>query len=129
ENNEIFSDASETGWGICCSGKKSQGFWSEIEKQHHINYLVLLVVFFGLKCFAANLLQCNILCHVDNTTALAYINKMGSVQYPKLNSLSRTIWQWCEKRNIFLYASYIKSSNNNEADADSRSLAMETNGP
>lgn len=123
---EIFSDASNTGWGICCSGKKPHGFWSEVEKQHHINYLELLAVFFGLKCFAANQSHCNILCRVDNTTALAYINKMGSVQYPKLNNLSRTIWQWCEKRDLFLYASYIKSSDNNEADSESRSLAMET---
>ncbi|XP_050294576.1 uncharacterized protein LOC126743396 isoform X1 [Anthonomus grandis grandis] len=123
---EIFSDASSTGWGISCLGKKSRGFWSVVEKEYHINYLELLAVFFGLKCFASHLSNCNILCRVDNTTALAYINKMGSVQYPKLNNLSRTIWQWCEERNLFLYASYIKSIDNWEADHESRSLATET---
>lgn len=51
---------------------------------------------------------------------------MGSVRYPKLHSLSRQIWQWCEVRNIFLYASYIKSKHNTNADKESRRLEIET---
>lgn len=51
---------------------------------------------------------------------------MGSVRYPKLNTLAKRIWQWCEKRNNFLYASYIKSEDNIEADKESRQLDRET---
>jgi len=123
---EIFSDASNTGWGISCANGNTGGSWTVEEQQHHINYRELQAVFFGLKCFAAKLSNCNILCRVDNTTAMAYINKMGSVQFPKLNALARDIWQWCEQRNLFLYASYIKSLENREADRESRSLAKET---
>ncbi|XP_031331157.1 uncharacterized protein LOC116161828 isoform X1 [Photinus pyralis] len=123
---EIFSDASLTGWGISCSSEKSRGFWSDSERHHHINYLELLAVSYGLKCFAANLSNCNILCRVDNSTALAYINKMGSIKFPKLNELARIIWQWCETRNLFIYASYIKSSDNIIADAESRCLKIES---
>lgn len=52
---------------------------------------------------------------------------MGSVQFPVLNKLSTSIWQWCEARNIFIFASYIRSQNNVEADSESRrTLAQET---
>lgn len=39
---------------------------------------------------------------------------------PKLNQAARDIWQWCEKRRIVVFASYIKSANNWEADLESR---------
>ncbi|VEN46531.1 unnamed protein product [Callosobruchus maculatus] len=123
---EIFSDASTTGWGIYCQGKKSHGFWSKDEMSEHINYLELLAAFFAIKCFASSVSDCDILCRIDNTTAIACINRMGSVRYPKLHALSRKIWQWCEKRNIFVYASYIKSKDNIEADTESRQLETET---
>lgn len=126
-NLEIFSDASQTGWGAFCNGQRYHGFWSDLERADHINVLELKAAFLALKAFALDLSECNILCRVDNTTALAYINRMGSVQYPVLNALSRKIWQWCESRRIFIYASYIPSRDNVEADAESRrELAQET---
>lgn len=124
---EIFSDASKTGWGGYSNGERTHGFWLESDKNYHINYLELKALFFVLKHFANNMSNCNILCRVDNTTAMAYINKMGSIQHPLLNQLSRAIWQWCEFRNIYLLASYIKSEDNVEADAESRvKLSEET---
>lgn len=123
---EIYTDASKTGWGACCNGKKTRGFWNGKEQNLHINYLELLAAFFGIQCFAKNLNNCNTLCRIDNTTAIAYINRMGSVQFPELNILTRKIWQWCEQRNLFLFASYIKSKDNKEADAESRFLNTDT---
>lgn len=63
---------------------------------------------------------------IDNTTALAYINKFGSMQYPHLSTISRQIWRWCEDRNIFIFASYIASIENSIADAESRRTDPET---
>lgn len=51
---------------------------------------------------------------------------MGSVQFPKLNSLARTIWQWCESKNIYIFASYIRSSDNVVADRASRTVHIDT---
>ena len=51
---------------------------------------------------------------------------MGSVRYPKLNEISRRLWQWCEERRIFIFASYIKSSDNWEADKQSRMVGCDT---
>ncbi|CAD6226403.1 GSCOCG00005806001-RA-CDS, partial [Cotesia congregata] len=71
----VTSDASRTGWGAESSGVVTQGFWSTQDQKFHINYLELLAAFFALKCFASKLYDCEILLRIDNTTAIAYINK------------------------------------------------------
>lgn len=123
---EIFTDASKTGWGAVCGGERAFGFWSNEEKILHINELELLAAFFGLKCFAAELYNCEVLLRVDNTTAIAYINRMGGTRFSHLNNISKSIWQWCEKRKIYVFVSYIESSVNKEADRESRRLKTET---
>ncbi|CAH0549561.1 unnamed protein product [Brassicogethes aeneus] len=123
---EIFSDSSLSGWGAVCCAERVLGQWSENERSHHINYLELLAAFFALKCFASHKSNLNILLRIDNTTALSYVNRMGGVRFPLLSNLSRDIWQWCEVRNIWIFASYIKSKHNVEADAASRELPAET---
>lgn len=122
----IFLDASLTGWGISCNDNRTHGYWSESEKIHHINYLELLAAFFGLKCFAKDLKECNILLRIDNTTAISYINRMGGVRFKKLSDLVRKIWEWCEERELFIFASYIASKDNVEADIESRRLHKDT---
>lgn len=119
---EIFTDASRTGWGAYCNETRASGYWTKDELDYHINYLELLAVFFALKCFARGSYNCAILLRVDNTTAISYINRMGGIQFPHLNTLSRHIWQWCEKRKIWLFASYINTKENVEADQESRKI-------
>lgn len=120
---EIFSDASKTGWGGNCGTEKTNGFWEENEKKYHINYLELLAAYNALRSFAKEIKNGNILLRIDNTTAIACINKMGSVQYDTLNKISQKIWRWCEKRKNFVFASYISSSKNTVADSESRAKA------
>lgn len=123
---EIYSDASITGWGLYCNGEKTHGFWNAEELNYHINYLELLAVFIGLKCFAKHSNNCAILLRVDNTTAISYINHMGGIRHKNLSGLTREIWQWCEARNLWIFATYIESKNNIEADSESRSRYIET---
>lgn len=125
-NLTIFTDASLTGWGACCRGEKAHGWWTVEEKKEHINYLELKAVAFGLKCFARECRNCELLLRVDNTTAVAYVNKMGGIKYPKLARLSREIWQWCESRDIWIHAAYLPSEENCQADEQSRILPRET---
>lgn len=119
---EIFSDASNTGWGAACGRDKASGLWSVQERTRHINYLEIHAAFFGLKVFAKDLINCQILLRVDNTTAISYINRMGGIQFPHLTEITRQIWQWCETRRLYIVASYIKSSENQTADAESRRI-------
>lgn len=123
---EIYTDASLTGWGAVCHEQTASGNWKDSELLLHINTLELKAAFYGLKIFANNLRNCNILLRVDNTTAICYINRMGGIQHTQLNQLSRNIWQWCETRNLFIFASYIKSSENINADYESRQLHVDT---
>lgn len=119
---EIYSDASRTGWGVNCSGRTASGQWSSEELTKHINYLELKAAFFGLQIFAKNFSNCEILLRIDNSTAISYINRMGGIRYPHLNSISRKIWQWCEERGLYVFASYISSRDNYIADAESRRI-------
>lgn len=117
---EIFSDSSRTGWGGHTGTKTIFGFWTREQLTQHINHLELLAAFNTLQNFAKNLHDCEILLRLDNKTAVAYINKMGGVRHAKLSKIARNIWEWCEIRNIWVYASYIPSSLNSIADAESR---------
>lgn len=123
---EIFTDASPTGWGAHCKNKSTHGFWSSDQQRCHINYLELLAAYCGLKSFSKNLQNSKILLRIDNKTAISCINKMGSVQYQHLNDICRNIWQWCEVRNIHIFASYIRSKDNIIADQESRCLKTDT---
>lgn len=127
---EIFSDASLSGWGAYCfrreRNEKTNGFWNFDEQKMHINLLELKAAFFTLRCFAADLRDCDVLLRIDNTTAVSYINRMGGIQFPQLNDAARDIWRWCEGRKIWVFASYIKSRDNVIADSESRKSESET---
>lgn len=123
---EIFTDASLTGWGACCQTQSTRGWWSDTDKKEHINILELKAIFYGLKCFTKQKQEINILIRTDNTTAVSYINRMGSIQHLKLDCLTREIWQWCENRKIWLFASYIPSADNWQADKESRITDSDT---
>uniref|UniRef100_A0A1Y1L1T2 Reverse transcriptase domain-containing protein n=1 Tax=Photinus pyralis TaxID=7054 RepID=A0A1Y1L1T2_PHOPY len=122
----IYSDSSLKGWGSVCGKETIAGQWSATEREYHINYLELKAAFLGLKYFASDLQGINILLRIDNITAIAYINRMGGTRHPHLNSLAREIWQWCEIRRLWIFASYIESKNNKEADTESRRIVKET---
>ncbi|XP_036138899.1 uncharacterized protein LOC118644431 [Monomorium pharaonis] len=105
---ELFSDASLSGWGAAYGDLRTHA------------------AFYALKCFASDLANCDILLRLDNTTAISYINRFGSIQHPHLMLLAKQIWHWCEERNIFLFASYIASIHNTIADYESRIISPVT---
>lgn len=124
----ICSDSSKSGWGMWCetTNQTARGWWTEEEKQFSINYLELKAAFYALKIVAKNRMSCHFLLRLDNTTAMSYIRRMGSVQFPHLSDLCRELWQWCEDRDIWLTTTYINTKDNVIADAESRKLAPET---
>ena len=60
---------------------------------------------------------------LDNSTTVAYINKMGGIKSPSLNSLSRTLWEWCDERSIIISAQQIPGKENLVADSLSRQFS------
>ena len=57
---------------------------------------------------------------IDNTTAICYINNMGGTHSPECNSVTKELWLWCIKRNIWLSAAHIPGIYNVIADHKSR---------
>lgn len=79
------------------------GVWNSPQVNKDIHYLELLASFNGLKSFAKQFTNCEILLRIDNTTAIAYINRMGGTKFKKLNQITREIWQWCQAKDILRY--------------------------
>ena len=75
----IYTDASSYGWGASCNSEKCGGQFSTAEKKLHINILELKTVFFRMKSFYKEASNQHILIHIDNTSAISAINKMGSM--------------------------------------------------
>ena len=73
----IQSDASKRACGAVFEGQEIGGRWIASEASRHINILELEAAFFALKSFGDKITGAHIQLHLDNTTAVAYINNMG----------------------------------------------------
>ena len=76
---------------------------------------------FSLKTFSRIHRDIHIRLMIDNTTAVACINKKGSNKR-RLHEVTREIWIWALERNIWLSAAHIPGKENVEADLESRSF-------
>jgi hypothetical protein len=123
---EVETDASRTGWGVCCHHQKVHGWWTTQDSQQHINALELKAALYGIKIFTKDKTSCNILLRLDNTTAIATINRMGSTKYETLDGIARILWSWCEERDLWVTATYFCSKDNVQADQESRALPADT---
>jgi len=47
------------------------------------------------------------------------------MRFNELRNLAKSIWKWCEKCELFIFALYISSKDNAEADFESRRLENE----
>ena len=62
---------------------------------------------------------------IDNTTAVAVINHMGTCHPDAFNALSKELWIWCVSRNPWLSAAHIAGESNQRADLESRQTKTE----
>lgn len=122
-NLYIESDASLTGWGAVYEDHSASGRWTVTKSTYHINYLELLAVFLALQSFVSSKRSIHVRVALDNTTAVAYINAMGGMKSPYLNSLTKSIWQWCIDRDIHISAQHIPGRTNVSADFLSRNTS------
>jgi hypothetical protein len=122
------TDSSLLGWGCVdlFSNESAQGRWSVDESKNHINFLELTAINFALQSLYYNCTDVHIEFQSDSVTAVKYINDMGGMASLCLDGLSRTIWQWCLDRNIFISASFIAGKENTTADFYSRNFSNST---
>ena len=117
------TDASNKGWGAVNGNQQIGGRWNRDEAAHHINILELKAAFFALKSFCSQTCDTHVQIHIDNTTAVSYINNMGGSKSPILNKLAIEVWEWCMHRNIWVSAVHIAGKFNVDADFKSRSFS------
>ena len=117
---KINCDASTKGWGGVHNGESTGGQWSFDENLLHINVLELKAILLGLQSFFKECKSVHIRIETDNTTALAYINKLGGVQSMQCHRVAKDIWIWAIEKNIHLSAVHLPGSENVLADKASR---------
>ena len=117
---QLFTDASNEGWGAHLGDYMAKGVWLESESALHINLLELKAVLLALKRFER--LCCNqiVLVCTDNTTVVSYINKEGGMKSGSLCALLWRLMLWCNQRQIVLRARHIPGHLNVIADKLSR---------
>jgi len=103
----MTTDASSIGWGASRDGLPTGGHFIESEKEDHINVLELKAALFGLQSFCPSVTNCHILLKVDNTSAVACINKMGSAKSIPMDNVSKDIWTWAIEKNNWITAAHI----------------------
>ena len=116
----MTSDASLTGWGCSFNGSSSGGSWSDDERLLHINVLEIKAAYFALQCFSDQIKGKHVRLMVDNTTAVACINNMGTNHSYECNHMTFQLWKWCIDNNVWVSTAYIASSDNVVADKESR---------
>ena len=99
--------------------KKGGGRWDESETTLHINCLELQDMFFGLQSLCAQRHGGHTKIMTDNTTALACVNKKGSVKSVTYNEIARKVWQFAIDHEVRLSAVYCPGVENVEADVAS----------
>jgi hypothetical protein len=99
---------------------KTGGPWITADTNRHIIELELLSAFNGIKCFASSAHRSTVEINIDNTTAVAYINKKEGTRSSPLCSIVLEINTWCEEREVDLHAVFLPGESNFVADAESR---------
>ena len=121
----IYSDASRLGWGCDSQLGKSGGHWSEEEQTLHINVLELTAAWFALQALVSHQSNKHIRIMMDNTTAVACVNKMGTSHSHECDCVTRNIWEFCQSRDLWLSAAFIPGKENVEADSESRKINLD----
>ena len=124
-SNYIETDASKIGWGALFEGTTTGGRWTEQESLLHINLLELKAVYFALQSLCSHLHNTHLCIKSDNSTTVAYLNNQGG-SIISLFLQAKSIWLWCEERNIFITAVHIMGKTNTTADFMSRHFSDST---
>jgi hypothetical protein len=117
---QMFTDASNTGWGAHVGDKMFAGDWSTEEARMHINCLELLAVTKTVQEMLAELSNSQILVATDNSTVVSYINKQGGTRSPTLCQLTETLLCTLHTIHSEIRARHIPGKRNVIADQLSR---------
>jgi len=75
---------------------------------------------YAIKAFTKSLNNAHVLMQMENTSAIAYLNKKRGAKQSVLGKHTRTLWGWCLSKKITPRAEHIPDLLNSIADAESR---------
>ena len=116
----MTTDASKTGSGCSLGNISTGGLWNPEESENHINWLEVKAMLFSLKSFVHHICQKHVKILSDNTTAVSYINHMGTSHSKEIHFLVTEIWDFGIKNNIWITVAHIPGKQNVVADFESR---------
>ena len=116
---EIYTDASDLGWGIIHNNTTIAGIWHPRDRDQHINWKELQAIWHAINL--PQLQGKRIMVYCDNTTTIAYINKFGGTRSESLMALAEKIWTHCLQTGMTLNTAFVPSQFN-PADPPSRQL-------
>ena len=114
---DVFTDASETAWGIVHGDTSISRTWTPREEPKHINWKELQVIWHLIHLQEMVGKTIHVIC--DNTSTIAQINKFGGTRSPSLLKLASAIWEKCLATGTRLMTTYVPSQFN-PADSPSR---------
>ena len=117
---DLWSDASDVGWGAHLSGQVVSGLWSHEEIHSSINQRELLAIFYARQHFLPLVRNTSVAMSADNTTALAYLKNQGGTRSAVLNQTAQDLLRWAELHSVSLLPQFIMGRNNVLADVLSR---------
>ena len=118
----LEKDASNTGWGVYYPAwnQRTGGSWNQKELKLHINSKELLATWIALQTFANTLRGAHVHIKIDNTSAVAYINRMGGVHSRELCQIAINMWNWCLDRDLTISAEHLPVIQNATVNFESR---------
>ena len=119
---QLFTDASNKGWGAHLEQSSTKDLWSDQEKRLQINVLELKAVSLALRRFKDQCQNQTVLVATDNSTMVAYINKQGGTHSAEMCALLWKIMTWCHHYHITLKTRHIPGCLNVMADLLSRCI-------
>ena len=123
---QLFTDASNEGWGAHLEQSSTKGLWSPQEKRLHINVLELKAVSLALRHFKDQCQDQTVLVATDNSTVVAYISKQGGPHSAEMCALLWRIMTWCHHFHITLKARHIPGCLNVMVDLLSQSNQVQS---
>ena len=79
-DTQLFTDASNIGWGAHWNALTVSGVWTTTEKTLHINVLELEAIHRAMLHWLRKLMGLTVLVASDNSTVVSYIIKQGGTR-------------------------------------------------
>ena len=90
-----------------------------------INALELKAGLFGLQSLLPSTCR-HVRMMMDNTTAVACVNKKGTSHSKHCNVITKQIWDFCIEKGVWLSAAHVPGRENVDADLESRKINYDT---